>query len=310
MGTVFEELRELARGDVPVLITGETGVGKELVARILHASSVRGQGPFVALNCSAIPGELLESELFGIEAGVASGVSARSGKMRSANRGVLFLDEVGDLAPALQGKLLRALQEEEVQPLGSRHPIPVDVRVLSATNRDLLGDNTFRDDLYYRLAGYVLEVPPLRARREEIPALCGLFLERFSREVNKIIPGISTRALAQLVKAPWPGNIRQLSNTIRSLVYRCSDGMAIESSILPANLVADSLSVALDSVDNEKDLDLAGRIETLERTLIVLALERCEGNKSEAARRLGLSRNGLAKKIARLGLGTPNLTTK
>jgi hypothetical protein len=187
MASLYDQMRPLVRGDLPVLIVGETGTGKELIARMLHASSPRGQGPFVAVNCAAIPGELLEAEMFGIVKGAATGVTERPGKFRLAHGGTLFLDEIGDMSLDLQAKLLRALQEKEVQPVGSNAPVPVDIRVLAATNSDLgsrIEAGRFRRDLYHRLAGYRLRVPPLRERPEDVPALVTSFLRSFSCEAS------------------------------------------------------------------------------------------------------------------------------
>jgi DNA-binding NtrC family response regulator len=303
MARLHEEVRQLLTGDLPVLVTGETGVGKECVARLLHASSSRRDGPFVAVNCAAIPSELLEAELFGIERAVATGVAGRTGKLEQAAGGVLFLDEIGDMPLGLQAKLLRALQRLEVDPVGGRAPRRVDVRVIAATNTDIdrrVADGTFRRDLYYRLAGYVLDVPPLRQRREDIPLLVEHFLAEVCRETSRTVAGVTVAALDALCSAPWPGNVRELEHEVRRLVYRCPEGQAIDSTVLSADVLRPPAEGAAGR--ELDDLDLGLHTEALERRLLTLALERCRGNHTQAARLLGLSRPGLLMKLRRLGL--------
>lgn len=238
MRKIYELMQTLAQGDLPVLIIGETGVGKEYLAKILHDSSPRRRGPFVAINCAAIPSELLEAELFGIGEGVATGVSARKGRFQIADGGTLFLDEIGDMSSDLQAKLLRALQEKEVHPVGLS-PVQVDVRVLGATNQELtrrIHQGSFRADLYYRLAGYVLEIPPLRERKEDIPPLVEHFLRSCADELRRSIRGLTVRALRMLTEYPWPGNVRELANEVRRAVYLCPDRRPIESATLSKNM--------------------------------------------------------------------------
>ena len=302
---VYEQVRMLVRGDIPVLITGETGVGKEHIARILHASSPRGRGPFVAVNCAAIPSELLEAELFGIEEGVATGVRRRDGKFQHAAGGVILLDEIGDTPLAVQAKLLRALQAGEIHPVGARLPQRIDVRVVAATNSDLqsrVESGQFRRDLYYRVAGYTLHVPALRERRQDIPALVEHFMRRSVEEVGKRIQGITVHALRALQNAPWPGNVRELEHEVRRLVYLCPGAEAIDASLLPPEILHPAPHQPLPSDLPDSDLRLAPHIEALERRLIALALARTGGNHSEAARLLQVSRAGLLKKLARLRL--------
>ncbi|MEL7059223.1 MAG: sigma 54-interacting transcriptional regulator [Acidobacteriota bacterium] len=232
MRQIYELMQTLAQGDLPVLIVGETGVGKEYLAQILHSSSPRRRGPFVAINCAAIPAELLEAELFGIGDRVATGVTARKGRFQLADGGTLFLDEIGDMSADLQAKLLRALQEKEVHPLGQQ-PTRVDVRVLAATNQELgqkIQSGSFRADLYYRLAGYVLEIPPLRERRDDVPPLVEHFLRRCASDLNRSIRGLTVHALRMLTEYPWPGNVRELANEVRRAVYLCPEHRTIESS--------------------------------------------------------------------------------
>jgi len=308
MTDLHDKLRSLARGDIPVLIVGETGVGKEHIARILHASSPRRNGPFVAVNCAAIPAELLEAELAGIERGVATGVDARKGKLQLAEGGVLFFDEIGDMPLELQAKLLRALQEMEVHPLGARVPVPIDVRVVAATNTNLqqrMLRNEFRRDLYYRIAGIELGVPPLRARREDIPALVERCLNACAVEIGKPVRGITVNALRALSRAPWPGNVRELEHEVRRLVYLCPPGAAIDSSMISDAVLLPSPRIETSQLELETDLDLERRVVELERQLVSVALARTRGNRSQAAKLLGISRNGLALKMERYGLPEP-----
>ncbi|MCU0303983.1 MAG: sigma 54-dependent Fis family transcriptional regulator [Thermoanaerobaculales bacterium] len=302
---VYAQLRQLLRGDIPVLITGETGVGKEHVAETLHASSPRARGPFVAVNCAAIPSDLLEAELFGIESGVATGVTARKGKFQLARGGFLFLDEIGDMSLELQAKLLRALQQLEIHPLGARSPEPIDVRIITATNTDLqalIAGNRFRRDLYYRVAGFTVHVPPLRARRDDIPAFVEHFMRLYAEEIGKPVRGITVKALNALAAAPWPGNVRELEHEVRRLVYLCPENQAIDSTMLSASVLYPSIDEHLAELDLASDLDLDAATATLERKLIAAALARTKGNRSKAAQLLGISRNGLALKMDRLGL--------
>jgi len=304
---VYEEMRHLLAGDYPVLITGETGVGKEHVARILHASSSRSGGPFVAVNCAAIPADLVEAELFGIESGVATGVTARKGKFQLANNGTLFLDEIGEMPLAFQAKLLRALQSDEIQPVGAASPLRLDVRVLVSTNRNLealVADKKFRRDLYYRIAACTLRVPALRNRRDDIASFVEHFVARFAAETDKTIAGVTVKALDALAAAPWPGNVRELEHEIRRLVRTCPDGQAIDSEMLSNAVLASATSGDAAEISPDRDLDLAAHAEQLERRLITIAVARAKGNKSAAARLLGITRNGLMLKLERLGIDT------
>jgi transcriptional regulator with PAS, ATPase and Fis domain len=276
-------------------------VGKEHLAHILHSSSPRRNKPFVAVNCAAIPADLLEAEMFGIGKGIATGVVERPGKFQLAAGGTLFLDEIGDMPLALQAKLLRALQEKEVQPVGGA-PMTVDVRVVAATNSDLqrrIEEGFFRRDLYYRVAGFAVQVPALRQRQEDISALVEAFIDRFTREAGKSLRGITVKALRALTEHGWPGNVRELQHEVRRLVYLCPAGDAIESSMLSEHILAGPQPVegALPPA-----LELEPNVDHLERRLIREALARAGGNRSQAARLLGVSRNGLANKMVRLGI--------
>ncbi len=311
MVALYAQMERLLRGALPVLISGETGVGKERVARILHASSERKDGPFVAVNCAAIPNELLEAEMFGVGKGVATGVEARPGRFQLAQGGTLFLDEIGELAPGLQAKLLRALEAREVQPLGSR-PVAVDVRVVAATNVDLarhLEGGALRSDLFYRLAGFILEVPPLRRCPEDIPGLVEHFLRRAAEESGTRPRGVTVAALRLLTSYPWPGNVRELEHEIRRLAYGARDGEVLGSERLSERLSArlrrpggraDPVAGLVAGLDS---LALAPAVASLEAELIREALARSGGKKVEACRLLGLSRTGLDKKVKRLEIG-------
>jgi two-component system, NtrC family, response regulator HupR/HoxA len=301
MAELYAQVRALGQGDVPVLLLGETGVGKEQLAHVLHDSSARRAGPFVAVNCAAIPAELLEAEMFGIGRNVATGVNERPGHFQLARGGTLFLDEIGEMPPALQAKLLRALQGREVQPVGGA-PVRVDARVITATNSDLdarIQEGRFRRDLFYRVAGFVLRVPPLRERREDIPALVQALLGASAREIGKPAPVLTSEAVQALVAYAWPGNIRELQHEVRRLVYLAREGEPVDCRLLSERvLVADELGT--DTPPSSLRID--ANVDHLERRLIRAALARMGGKRAPAARMLGISRNGLAMKMERLGL--------
>jgi DNA-binding NtrC family response regulator len=304
MTSLYEQMKSLLQGDLPVLLLGETGVGKEFLAGILHASSARRSGPFVAVNCAAIPAELLESEMFGIRKGTATGVVERTGSFQRASGGTLFLDEIGEMPLALQAKLLRAVQEKQVQPVGGE-PAAVDIRVIAATNSDLqqrMDAGLFRRDLYYRVAGFVLRVPALRERKEDVDDLVLAFTQGFARETGKAVRGVTQKALQTLKAYGWPGNVRELQHEVRRLVYLCPDGQALESSMISEHILLTPHPV--DPVEGEMpaSLDLEANLGRLESRLIREALGRAGGNRTQAARLLGISRNGLAIKMERLGI--------
>ena len=298
---LYDALRALRRSRLPVLIHGETGVGKELVARTLHLSSGR-PGPFEAVNCAAIPGELMEAELFGIRKGVATGVDERPGLFERAQGGTLFLDEIGELTPPLQAKLLRVLQEKEVQPIGGR-PQELDVRVLSATHIDLEREvgQRLRQDLYYRLAGSIVEVPTLRRCRDDIPALLAFFLSHYAHEIGVRLRGVTAGAVSCLTAYDWPGNVRELEHTTHRLALHSRDGALIDVQDLDARIRAPRphLPILPEALDS---LALNPRLEAVERALIKEALMRAGGRLGQAAKLLEISRNGLAKKMKRLDL--------
>ena len=268
---------------------------------MVHDSSPRRGGPRLAINCAAIPAELLEAELFGIGKGVATGVEGRLGKFQQASGGTLFLDEIGEMSPALQAKLLRALQEGEVQPVGGTARA-IDVRVIAATNCDLpdrVDRGEFRADLYFRLAGMPLYLPALRHRPDDLPALVAHFLRRASRRTGRSPRGLTVGALDALGRRAWPGNVRQLEHAVGQLVLLCPPGQPITSDLVASTLgVEEEGGVAAPDLRRLADLDLA----SLERAAVEEALSRAAGNQSRAAPLLGISRESLRRRMARYGL--------
>jgi len=303
MGEIFQILPQVAESSSNVLIEGETGTGKELVARALHNLSPRNAQPFVAVNCSALPDTLLESEMFGYRAGAFTGADKdKPGRFALAHGGTLFLDEIGDISPALQVRLLRVLQEKAVEPLGSTRPVPVDVRVITATNLDLAGQvkkGAFRQDLYYRINVMRLELPPLRQRREDIALLAEHFIRRLSRLQDKPITGLSPEALALLMAHDYPGNVRELENGIEHAFILCSSG-EIEPAHLPRNLMGEPSGPAPPAAGN---MDTA--VRTVEARTILNALERNNYNRLAAARELGIHKSTLFRKIKALNIDLP-----
>jgi transcriptional regulator with PAS, ATPase and Fis domain len=302
---LYLELSMLSKGDFSILLLGETGVGKEHLARIIHAWSDRNRGPFFAVNCAAIPNELFEAEMFGIGKGVATGVQERKGYFQLAEKGTLFLDEIGELGMASQAKLLRALQDIEVRRVGGSS-FKRDVRIIAATNADLrnrMEEGAFRPDLYYRVAGFELHVPPLRQRREDIPLLIEHFLKIFSQEAGKSISSLTPETLKLLTEYSWPGNIRELESELRRVVYLCPDKQTITATLLSTHILLPKVAGREHiSLAPYSSLLLRPHIEELERRLLRQALAWSRGNHSKAAKLLGISRNGLASKIAHLGI--------
>ena len=300
MQRIFSLLPELARSDSTVLILGESGTGKELVARALHHLSRRAQGPFVALNCGALPDTLLESELFGHAAGAFTDARrSRQGRFALAEGGTLLLDEIGDISPALQVRLLRVLEEHAYTPLGTSKSIKTDVRVVAATNKDLpqlIEAGTFRSDLYYRINVVQLTLPRLADRTEDIPLLCEHFIDRFNRLQNKRILGLSYEALAIFMRHDWPGNIRELENAIEHAFILCPQGL-IQPEHLPEHLwrEAGPGPVATSSLS----------LKEQEKRLLQEALERHGWRRMATARELGIDKNTLRRKIKRYGLAPP-----
>jgi two-component system response regulator HupR/HoxA len=307
LNNVCDKIRRVAPYDVSVLISGESGTGKELAARALHYNSLRWDKPFVVENCGALPDELLESELFGFKKGAFTGaVEDRVGLFERANGGTVFLDEIGEVSPAFQVKLLRVLQEGEIRPLGSSRTRQVDVRILAATNRDLdaeVREGRFREDLYYRLTTVNILMPALRERIIDIPILAGSLLDAAMRDLGKQVTGFSDEALACMQAYHWPGNVRELQNEIRHMLVMS------DADYLGAELLSPRVLRAAPLEEEAETEVLAGlhgalkdRIESLEARILKETLIRLRWNKSRAATELGLSRVGLRNKLERYGL--------
>jgi formate hydrogenlyase transcriptional activator len=303
---VLEQVERVAPTDSTVIIQGETGTGKELIAHAIHNLSSRSGRPFVRLNCAAIPLDLLESELFGHEKGAFTGAIAQKiGRFELADKGTLFLDEIGDIPQALQPKLLRVLQEQEFERLGSTRTHQVNVRLVAATNRDLaemVNHGQFRSDLYYRLNVFPLQLPPLRERREDIPALVMHFVERFGRRMGREIDQIPPATMSALSAYPWPGNIRELQNLIERAVILSNDG------VLPNPLPAVGNHVV--TVGSSVAAAIPTTLKDSERTLILRTLEGVRwviGGPKGAAAKLGLKRTTLIHKMQKLGIARPSL---
>ena len=302
MQQVFAEIRVAATSDISVLIQGETGTGKELVAKSIHDNSPRKARPFVGVNCAAIPADLIESELFGHEHGAFTGtIEQRIGYFEQANPGTLFLDEIGDMPHTLQKKLLRVLEEREFQRLGGESTISVDIRVLAATNQDLdnaIREGRFRPDLYYRLAAFPIGIPPLRERREDIPILAHHFLEKFAADAKKPMRTISADALHVLTHYDFPGNVRELENAIkRAVLLETTDQLQREN--LPPHLTQEGSQAATsDPTDTTDILPL----DEVVRRAIIQALEATNGNIPDAARALRIGRSTLYRKLEKYNL--------
>jgi DNA-binding NtrC family response regulator len=315
MAKLFQLLETVAATNSTILVTGETGTGKEVVARAIHHNSPRRVNRFVALNCSAIPEALLEAELFGHVRGAFTGaVGNRVGRLEQAHKGTLFLDEVGTMSTGLQMKLLRVLQEREFERVGESHTMKVDVRVIAATNSNLLRmveDGEFREDLYYRLNVIPVELPPLRERKEDIPLLVQHFLEKLrddaaksttDKEKNVRPITVSQDAMRRLMAFHWPGNVRQLENAVERAVALSAGRSQIDVLDLPADVQQAQETVLPSTVLlPETGLDLTAFVSNIERELIERSLERTGGNKGQAARLLGLKRTTLVEKLKRLG---------
>jgi DNA-binding NtrC family response regulator len=303
MRALFQLLETVARSSSTILVTGETGTGKEVVARAIHHNSPRRTNRFVALNCSAIPETLLEAELFGHARGAFTGaVGTRQGRFEQAHKGTLFLDEVGTMSVALQMKVLRALQEREFERVGDSQTIKVDVRVIAATNSDLsrmVADGTFREDLYYRLNVIPIELPPLRERRDDIPILVKHFLDKFAPDS---VIHVSQGAMRALMAYHWPGNVRQLENAVERAVALGAGRQEIEPADLPPELQGTPQATPAPFVEfPEEGLDLPGYLAEAERDLVHRALERTGGNRSKAADLLRIKRTTLVEKLRRIG---------
>ena len=304
MKQVYAQVKQAAESDITVLIRGESGTGKELVAKSFHFNSLRKQGPFLAINCAAIPEALIESELFGHEKGAFTGaVRQRIGAFERAKGGTVFLDEIGDMPLVLQAKLLRVLQEREIQRIGGTISIPVDMRVIAATNKDLesrVKSDEFREDLYFRIAVFPIVIPPLRERREDIPLLAKHFLKKHTERIEKSMSGISNAALRLLLQYDWPGNVRELENAIeRAVLLETTDVLQLNS--LPPQL-SPIVASRRDPTAPAAVLPLA----EVEQQALVHALEVSANNVTEAARSLGLNRATLYRKLKKYGLHARN----
>jgi DNA-binding NtrC family response regulator len=321
MKAVYQQAELAAQSNISVLLGGETGVGKDVLARAIHAHSRRARAPFMSINCAAIAESLLETELFGCEKGAFTGaVAAREGLLEAASPGTVFLDEVGELSPATQAKLLRVLEERVVMRVGATKGRPIDVRFIAATNRDLeawIAEGKFRSDLYFRLSGIALTIPPLRERRDEIAPFVKTFLAATQVELGRARPlKISEQALAALVAYDWPGNVRELRNAIERTAVLCpTDTILVEhlpASVLkkrkPATAELGAAGGAPGSFDDAKEAATAryqAEMRTVERARIEQALERCSGNQTRAAELLGVSRRTLVTRLGELGIGRP-----
>jgi DNA-binding NtrC family response regulator len=301
---IFELIKKVALTSTNVLIKGESGTGKELIARSIHRQGNRKNGPFVAINCAAIPSELMESEMFGHEKGAFTGAHTRAiGKFEYANGGTLFLDEISTLRPDLQAKLLRVLQEREIERVGSNKPIKIDIRVIAATNTDLAESvfkGQFRQDLYFRLNVVPTSIPPLRDRRDDIPFLAKHFLNKFNAAFNKKVPGFTEKALDALRRYYWPGNIRELENLIERFVVLSTGEGLVDLKDIPLEILMDS---GQDVSDPGSEMGgLIGLREAFEKRLIANVLEATGGKQTDAAEILKVNRSWLIQKAKRFGI--------
>jgi two-component system, NtrC family, response regulator HydG len=302
MQRIFKTVQKVAATDSTVIVSGESGTGKELVARAIHDLSKRAQGPFIKVNAGALPETLLESELFGHEKGAFTGaIRSKMGRFELADAGSLFLDEIGEIPPSMQVKLLRALQEQEFERVGGEATIKVDVRVIAATNKDLAKEvaaGRFREDLYYRLQVVPIELPPLRDRRDDIPVLATHFVAKLAPRVNVRVRGIADDALGRLMAYHWPGNVRELENVIeQALVF--TEGELVTVGALPAFLHG---ADAEDRLDVPKEMSLPEILDDLERQLILKAYRKAKGVKTETARLLGIKTSALYYKLDKYGI--------
>ena len=303
MREVYSLIEKVTKARVTVLLLGESGVGKELVANALHYNSPCSEGPFVKFNCAALPESLIESELFGHERGAYTGADTqRKGRFEEADGGSIFLDEIGELSLAMQTKLLRVLQERTFERVGGNKPIQVNIRILAATNRDLLkmaGEGKFREDLYYRLNVFPITIPPLRERGSDIITLSDYFVLKFAKENGKQVRRISTTALQMLMNYPWPGNVRELENVIERAVILCND------EVIHAYNLPPSLQDAMISGTHERS-NLESKIESIEYEFLVEALKKYQGNMTDAAKELGMTRRILGLRMKKYRLDYKN----
>jgi len=301
---IFQLIKKVALTSTNIMITGESGTGKELIARSIHRTGNRQEGPFVAINCAAIPSELMESEMFGHERGAFTGAHSRTiGKFEYANGGTLFLDEISALRSDLQAKLLRVLQEREIERIGSNKPIKVDIRVISATNTNLenaVSQGKFRQDLYFRLNVVPIYIPPLRERKGDIPILARHFINKFNTAFNKKVPGFTGKALNALAKYYWPGNIRELENLIERLVVLSTGEEQIDLQEMPLEILTGPDSEI--QISEVEKLGLVRVRGAIEKRIVTNILEATDWNQSEAAKILKVNRNTLIQKAKQLGI--------
>ena len=305
---IFETIKRVAPTTTTILITGETGTGKELIARAIHRNSPRKNNPFIKINCAAIPESLMESELFGYEKGAFTGAATKKqGRFELAHKGTLFLDEVGELPKDMQVKLLQVIQEQEFERVGGLQTIKVDVRLITATNRNLfedVKDGRFREDLYYRLNVIPAHLPPLRERKEDIPVLIDFFIEKFNKKLDRSVKYIDEKVTNLLIQYAWPGNIRELENLVERMILMARDD-TITFADLPSEL---KTAIESDSSDPSgirqkpfKDI-MKNHMEDIEKQMIISVLEECGNNVTRAAKQLGLSRKGLQLKMMKYKL--------
>ena len=307
MRAVFDLVKIVARSDSNVIITGESGTGKEVIANVLHHLGKRRQQPFVAVSCALFSDSLIETELFGHERGAFTGaIKEKPGRFELAGRGTLFLDDIDDVPLSMQVKLLRALQNREVERVGGTRTIPVNVRVIAGTKRDLkkmVAEGKFREDLFYRLNVLPIGLPPLRERREDVPALTQHFLQRFARDRNMAVPELSPAVKDALARYSWPGNVRELENTCERMMQTCSCGTARVGCLASSVLFGAALTSAGDGLAAlPSAISLDDRLMQVEQNLIGWALKVAEGNKSRAAALLKIKRSTLGDRIVRCGL--------
>jgi len=299
MQAVYDMIAQVSKSDATVLIRGESGVGKELVAHAIHYNSLRAERPFIKVNCAALPETVIESELFGHEKGAFTGaVAERKGRFELAEGGSIFLDEIGDFSPATQIKLLRVLQEREFERVGAATPIKADVRIIAATNRDLdalIAEDRFRQDLYYRLNVFPIHVPPLRERRSDILLLADHFVEKHSRRNHKSVRRISTPAIDMLSAYHWPGNVRELENCIERAVLLTTDEVIHGHHLPPTLQTAEASGTVVSGT-------LQAALDNVEREMLVEAIKSARGNMAKAARGLGISERLIGLRVAKYGI--------
>ncbi|MEM1349904.1 MAG: sigma-54 dependent transcriptional regulator [Myxococcota bacterium] len=302
LGRILDVVPQIARSDAPVLITGESGTGKDLLAKAIHATGLRRDGAFVAVNCAAIPQELLESELFGHVEGAFTGATRdKAGQFEAAHNGSIFLDEIGDMPAHVQVKLLRVLQEKTVTRVGSTTPVALDFRVLAATNQDLqqrIAQGLFREDLYYRLSVLPIHMPALRERIMDIPPLAEHFIQRANTAYDASIAGMTSEVRTALKRYQWPGNVRELQNVVQRIAILKNSGF-IEREDLDQQIISAPKPTLLGLDVPSEGIDMAETLERLEERLLARALTKASGNKARAARLLGLNRTTFVEKLKR-----------